>query len=178
VSLPKVNLAADGLTFSVMEDTIMDTESTEQRQPTVQTLDESAPAAESMADFSLRDQRVAEYESIGLEKQDPLEACLAALNADLMRTSFGLGDVVQQALATGPASDETVRRVKGTLDIYLRVTSQVGRFSELEYRASEARYKSTRGDIDMEDLLALHRRSKNASRGIAMPIVGQPGRPK
>jgi len=151
----------------------MELENTTENQPAAQADDDLAPARESTTGMTRREQRVTEYETNGLERPDPLEACLAALNANLMRTSFALSDVVQEVLDAGPATEETVRRAAGTLDKWLRVNNQIGRFAEFEFRAADARYKAARGRMEMEEMLALRGRPKNASGGIARPSGNQ-----
>jgi len=154
----------------------MEPEYTTENQPAAQADGDSAAAGESTTGMTRREQRVIEYEINGLERPDPLEACLAALNANLMRTSFALGQVIQHVLDAGPATEETVRRAAGTLDKWLRVNNQIGRFAEFEVRAANARYKATRGDWETGDMLAQYRRSRNATSESVGPSDNQPSR--
>jgi hypothetical protein len=62
-----------------------------------------------------RTMRVDDYESAELRKPDPLETCVAAMNADLTCIAFELGDALPSSLAAGPATIESVRRVEGAL---------------------------------------------------------------
>ena len=136
-----------------------------------QILEESAEVSEPEESHSLRRKRVAEYESVGLEKLDPLEACLAAINADLIRISFSLGDVIQQSLATETATAETVRRVEATLNNQLRVTRQIDRFAQLEVRAAEARLEAARCQA-RQQMRALQGHLKDAASRGARSIPG------
>jgi hypothetical protein len=87
--------------------------------------------------MAARQQRVDEYEENGLRSPDAMDACLAAVQADLMRVSFKLGPALEQALATPPINGESLRDIAAPLDMYLRVTRQIDRIGQLDLRRSE-----------------------------------------
>jgi hypothetical protein len=83
--------------------------------------------------------RIDEYEQRGMENQQPFEAFLATVQADLFRVTCNLGDGVEQALAHGGANVERIRATEPEVQKYLRVSLRMAQYAQLEIRASQLR---------------------------------------
>ena len=73
---------------------------------------------------------------MGLAKTDALEACLSAVNADLIYIAFEMGSEIKQSYSAQSTTMNKMRKVETILDAYLRVTRQMDRLTQLELRAA------------------------------------------
>lgn len=112
-----------------MEDTICnDTEPpTEPGTGPVTTSPEPGPAIP----HDRRVERIADYVSEALDADDPLEANLGAVNADLMFMAYRLKQVVGDSLRESPETIRAMAEVMPAVDNYLKVTKQIGSMSQL-----------------------------------------------
>jgi hypothetical protein len=100
---------------------------------------EKAPKTETeAAKIKARDSRVDEYETKGLVKSDPFDACLTAVQAGQLRIGFELGDTVRQLMSESELNAETIHQIAPSLDIYLRLNRQIERFRQLELRQAQS----------------------------------------
>jgi len=84
-----------------------------------------------------------EYQDSALKKEDPLSAVLSFMNGDLMQIAFEMKDTIQEVMADEPRTLEGLYKVVPAVDIYLRVTRQIDRFTQVEQRAEGARQRVT-----------------------------------
>jgi hypothetical protein len=110
-----------------------------------QVIDE--PPGQSMLDMAepvlgrdARLLRLEEYELDGLEKDNPLEATLTFVNADMMNLAILMGGVLKDSLSVAPATTDSFRQIEPSLNMYLRVTRQIDRFAHLEYQLTTAQH--------------------------------------
>lgn len=80
-----------------------------------------------------RRQRVDEYEAQGLQQPGPFESFLSAVQADVIRAAYDLGDAAEQALA-GRTTVEGKWDAEQKLNDYLRIIRRIGRNALLEIR--------------------------------------------
>jgi hypothetical protein len=131
----------------------------------------STSAAGPEEGYDPRQKRLAEYETTGLEKPDPGDACLAAITADLISIAYELGGAIQQSLAADPATTESARRVEAALNNYLRVTRQIAQFVQLDVRATEARQEAASTKTTLQ-AMALQGHMKHATSRSVRSIPG------
>jgi hypothetical protein len=86
---------------------------------------------------AIRERRVDQYEREELEKPEAFQACLGAIQCDLIRVGFALGDKVKQLLRSAQATPDEIREIEPPLNFYLRVTRQIERYRQLEIRQVE-----------------------------------------
>lgn len=79
-------------------------------------------------------ERVDDYEAAGTAKPDPLDACIAIVNADLIRIAIEYGRTIRESLSH-EATGESFRRRELNLNNYLRLTRQIDRFAHLDQKA-------------------------------------------
>ena len=92
----------------------------------------SAEGAESKAQpADIREQRIADYVAESLANDDPFEANLGVVNADLMLIAHRFRHVLEGALQESPETLAEMTEFMLGLDSYLRVVKQVDRFSQL-----------------------------------------------
>jgi hypothetical protein len=96
--------------------------------------------------------RLHDFQTSSLAKEDPLDANLGSVNSGLIRVALWLDEVITDAMESGPASVERLQRMLPAIDTHLRVTRQVDRFAQLELRNIEARkLKGKKGDSAGEE---------------------------
>jgi hypothetical protein len=88
---------------------------------------------------------VDEFEQQRLDDPDALAACLGAMQADLLRVGFQLGDAVKRLLAGRPLSAENLQDIEPSLNIYLRVARQNERYGQLDLRRAEQQASASHG---------------------------------
>lgn len=101
-----------------------------------------SPAAESPAPpnpvpLPRRLSRVGDYLVASLEKTNPLDANLGSLNSGLMEMALRLETMILQGLANGLPLVSRHESLMPALEVYLRLTRQVDRFSNLERQRAE-----------------------------------------
>lgn len=80
---------------------------------------------------NIRQQRIVDYVTESLAKNDLLEANLGAVNGDLMLIAYRLQAVLGDVLQRPPESLVELSELMPAIDGYLRVTKQVERYSQL-----------------------------------------------
>ena len=102
----------------------------------------------------LRRKRIADYEAAGLAKPDPFDACLVAVNADLIGIASEMGEAIKQTFTKGMPTAEDMRRLSPALNDYLKVTRQLDRLMQMQVRSAEARNREDSPDKTADDGVA------------------------
>jgi hypothetical protein len=79
----------------------------------------------------VRRQKITDYVGESLKKSDLLEANLGAVNGDLMSLASRFRGALEEVLERSPESLAEMAEFMPTIDVYLRVTKQVERYSQL-----------------------------------------------
>jgi hypothetical protein len=96
----------------------------------------------------MREARVLDYQLAALDKDDPLEATVAALNGGLIEITGQIEALIRMSLSDGTTSLETVERLRPALDTYFRGLRQVDRYSQFEQRRIESRQRAAVDERD------------------------------
>lgn len=78
-----------------------------------------------------REQRIADYVTESLAKDDPFEANLGVVNADLMLIAHRFRHVLEEVMQQPPETLAEMSEFMPGVDNYLKVVKQVDRFSQL-----------------------------------------------
>lgn len=78
--------------------------------------------------------RIAEYESVGLEKSNLRTAVLVPLIAGLIGRAGHMQDIIDRTLADKTATMEDINRLEPSLNLHLRIMRQIDRFVTFEAR--------------------------------------------
>lgn len=82
----------------------------------------------------LRVQRVLDYAQVALHMDDPLQANIGSLNADLMMFAHHMQRMIKPALEKLPANPGALANVVPVVESHTRVTRQVERLTTLSHR--------------------------------------------
>ena len=80
---------------------------------------------------------VNEYLSKSLAKRDPLEANLGSVNSGLIRVAVQLDETLRKAIESGPRTLEFMHQLEPSIELALKLARQIGRFADVELRASK-----------------------------------------
>ena len=83
--------------------------------------------------------RILDYQTSALSKDDPLQANLGSVNSGLMTIAVQFDAFIGQVLAGGPATIERMQKLLPLLDAHLRVTRQIDRYAQIELKATAPR---------------------------------------
>jgi hypothetical protein len=96
----------------------------------------------------LREARVRDYQLAALEKDDPLEANLAALNGGLIEITGQIEALLRLSLDESASNPETLERLRPIFDTYYRGLRQIDRFSHFDQRRVESRQRAAANQRD------------------------------
>lgn len=96
----------------------------------------------SASDVELRLARIDEYEQDALNKEDPLAACVGALNAGLLRIGLRNEQAIHKAIEDDVGNIMDRPQLQRAIGTHLGLTRQVDRFANLEARLAEAQMQA------------------------------------
>lgn len=83
--------------------------------------------------------RIRDYLNDSLNKNDPLEANVGAINSGLLRMALWLDETLENAMSDGTQNVDRLKRLLPAIEAQLKISRQVDRFAQIEIRAIEAR---------------------------------------
>jgi len=95
--------------------------------------------------YADRRRRICQYRMESLENLNPLNACLAGVNSDLLDFELHLGEVLRQTIASGGASLDDIQRHSAAIDMLIRLSKQITQISQLPQRSRNSHNEATAG---------------------------------
>ena len=89
----------------------------------------------------IREQRIADYVAESLANDDPFEANLGVVNADLMLLAHRFRHVLEGAMQQSPETLADMAECMPGVDSYLKVVKQIDRLSQLKVKLRATRSK-------------------------------------
>lgn len=98
--------------------------------------EETAQAAADSTNSNAPDRRlkrIQDYLNDAISKVNTREALIGATNSDLMLIGYRLKQAIEEALSTEPNSLGQFQELMPAVQMYLKITTQVGRLTQLEH---------------------------------------------
>jgi hypothetical protein len=91
-----------------------------------------------------RRRRLRDYHIRALAHEDPCQAMLGSVNAELMLVTMRVDQAINNSLAVGSATIEGVMQCSQAIDMLLKLTRQIDRFAQLELRPRDKAQKDVK----------------------------------
>ena len=120
----------------------MDDAHVSQEYPSMDPANAAAVMASAAVGADLRMEKILEYLGNSLAVPNAMQASLGAVNADLLVLSYRLTRAIDEQLEPGPAGLAAFGDVMPAIEVLLKLSKQVDRYSNLDLKLQKCQVES------------------------------------